>query len=331
MTQDTARNLTATDLIAPHAIAPHAIASDAVPAAPLTADLPLHGVHVPLVTPFTRAGDVAAEALEALAHEVLDAGATGIVALGTTAETATLEEAERDLVTDVCARVCGERGALLTVGAGASGTRAAEASLARLARWPQVRAALVTVPAFVRPSAAGVLAHFARLAEVSPVPLVVYHIPYRTGQPLDAAALRGLGSLAGVAAVKYAGGGIGQDTVELLGDLPEGFAVLAGDDAYLSPLLALGAAGGILASAHLATARFVELAAAWRAGDVARARPLGHALARISAAAFAEPNPAVVKGVLHAQGRIPDPGVRLPLLPASRAAVAATLERLAEL
>lgn len=294
-------------------------------------DLPLHGIHVPLVTPFTASGDIAAEALEALAHEVLDAGATGIVALGTTAEAACLDEAERDLVTGVCARVCGERGALLTVGAGASGTRAAEASLARLARWPQARAALVTVPSFVRPSAAGVRAHFARLAEVSPVPMIVYHIPYRTGQPLDAAALRALGALPGVAAVKYAVGGIDGDTVALLGDLPAGFEVPAGDDAYLSPLLALGAAGGILASAHLATDRFAQLAAAWRAGDVARARPLGHALARMSAAAFAEPNPAVVKGVLHAQGRVPTPDVRLPLLPASEAAVAAALERLAEL
>ncbi|MGW7454750.1 dihydrodipicolinate synthase family protein [Streptomyces sp. NPDC054787] len=297
----------------------------------LAEDLPLGGIHVPLITPFTRTGDIAAEALEALAHEVLDAGATGIAALGTTGEAAGLDEAERDLVTDVCARVCGERGALLTVGAGANGTRAAEASLARLTRWPQARAALVTVPSFVRPSAAGVLAHFARLAEVSPVPLIVYHIPYRTGQPLDAAALRALGALPGVAGMKYAGGGIGEDTVALLGDLPDGFEVLAGDDAYASALLALGAAGGILASAHLATARFVELVAAWRAGDVARARPLGHALARMSAAAFAEPNPAVVKGVLHAQGRIPSPGVRLPLLPASQKAVAATLERLAEL
>ncbi|MFD8983600.1 dihydrodipicolinate synthase family protein [Streptomyces sp. NPDC059564] len=291
----------------------------------------LDGIHVPLVTPFDRAGDIAADALEALAHGVLDAGAAGIVALGTTAETATLEEAERDLVTEVCARVCRERGALLTVGAGASGTRASEASLARLARWPEAGAALVTVPSFVRPAAAGVLAHFARLAEVSPVPLVVYHIPYRTGQPLDAAALRAIGSLAGVAGVKYAAGGIDQETVALLGGLPEGFAVLAGDDAYLSPLLALGASGGILASAHLATERFVELAAAWRAGAVPRARSLGHALARLSATAFAEPNPSVVKGVLHAQGRIPTPDVRLPLLPASPESVAATLKELAEI
>lgn len=98
---------------------------------------------------------MAAEALEALAHEVLDAGASGIVALGTTGEPAGLDEAERDLVTEVCARVCRERGAALTVGAGASGTRAAEDSLTRLKRWPEVGAALVTVPAFVRPRRPG--------------------------------------------------------------------------------------------------------------------------------------------------------------------------------
>ncbi|RPF44082.1 4-hydroxy-tetrahydrodipicolinate synthase [Streptomyces sp. Ag109_G2-6] len=295
------------------------------------AGLSLNGIHVPLVTPFTRGGEVAAGALEALAHEVIDAGAAGIVALGTTAEAAALEEDERDLVTGVCARVCRERGALLTVGAGASGTRASEVALARLARWPEARAALVTVPAFVRPSAAGVLAHFARLARTSPVPLIVYHIPYRTGQPLDAAALRELGSLPAVAGVKYAGGGIDQETVALLGDLPDGFAVLAGDDVYASPLLALGASGGILASAHLATERFAELAGAWRDGDAARARVLGHRLARLSAALFAEPNPGVVKGVLYAQGRIPTPDVRLPMLPASEAAVTAALKELAGL
>ncbi|MFD5879882.1 dihydrodipicolinate synthase family protein [Streptomyces yangpuensis] len=292
---------------------------------------PLHGIYVPLVTPYARTGEIAAGALEALAHEVLDAGATGIVALGTTGEAACLDEAERDLVTDVCARVCRERGAALTVGAGAAGTRAAEVSLARLTRWPQVGAALVTVPSFVRPSAAGVAAHFGRLAGVSPVPLIVYHVPHRTGQPLDAGALRALGSLSGVVGVKYSSGGLDQDAVELLGDLPAGFHVLTGDDVYLSPMLALGASGGILASAHLATERFAELAAAWRAGDAVRARALGHALAGLAAAVFAEPNPAVVKGVLHAQGRIPTPDVRLPLLPASKAAVAAVLERLAAL
>ncbi|MFJ9789030.1 dihydrodipicolinate synthase family protein [Streptomyces globosus] len=293
--------------------------------------LSLRGIHVPLITPFTAGGDVAADALEALAHQVLDEGADGIVALGTTAEAASLDAAERDLVTRVCARACRERGAVLTVGAGAGGTRSAEEDLRRLARWPEARAALVAVPSFVRPGAAGVLAHFTRLAAASPVPLVVYHIPYRTGQPLDAEALRALAELPGVAGVKYANGGIDQETVALMADLPERFAVLAGDDVFASPMLALGAAGGILASAHLATARHAELATAWREGDAVRARELGHRLAALAAALFREPNPAVVKGVLHAQGRIPAPDVRLPLLPASRRSVAGALDRLAAL
>ncbi|WP_165985864.1 dihydrodipicolinate synthase family protein [Streptomyces sp. YIM 98790] len=292
----------------------------------------LHGIHVPLVTPFTAQGEIAADALEELAHTVLDAGATGIVALGTTAEADTLEPAERARVTEICARVCRERNAPLTVGTGGNDTRATERALAELAaRVPQALAALVPVPYFTRPSAAGVLAHFARLAAGSPLPLVVYHIPYRTGQPLDARALRELAGLPGIAGIKLAPGRIDEETVAFLGDLPPGSSVLAGDDALLSPLLALGAAGGILSSAHLATGRFAELAAAWRHGDPERARPLGHALARLSTAVFREPNPAVVKGVLHAQGRIPTPGVRLPLLPAAPAAVDGALEHLGAL
>jgi 4-hydroxy-tetrahydrodipicolinate synthase len=291
----------------------------------------LHGVFVPLITPFGADGQVAAGALETLASEVLDAGATGIVALGTTGEAATLDAAEKRAVIEVCAEVCGQRGAALVVGAGSSDTRASAAALAGLARWPQITGALVPVPYYTRPGEAGVVAHFARLAAESPVPLVVYHIPYRTAQPLSAAALGELGRLPNVAGVKLATGGLGPDAMELLGDCPPDFAVLAGDDLYLSPLLALGAAGGILASAHLATQRFAQLAAAWARGDVVAARRWGHALAPVSAAAFAEPNPVVIKGALHALGRIPTPLVRLPLLPAGADSVGALLTCLAGL
>jgi 4-hydroxy-tetrahydrodipicolinate synthase len=291
----------------------------------------LHGIHIPLVTPFTTEGHISEDALEGLAHAVLDAGATGIVALGTTSEAATLNAEEKRAVVDVCALVCRERGATLLIGAGTNDTRASVAALAELTRWPQAAGALVLVPSFIRPSKAGVLAHFTELAAVSPVPLVVYHVPYRTARPLDAATLRALGRLSRVVGVKYAAGGIDQETVDLLGDLPPGFAVLAGDDVFLSPLLALGASGGILASAHLATSRFVELAAAWQGGHLSRARDLGHALTRLSAAVFAEPNPTVIKGVLHAQGRIPTPDVRLPLLPAGRDSVEEALKRLTDL
>src|SRR5215468_12736154 len=291
----------------------------------------LHGVLVPLITPFAADGQVAAGALETLASGVLDAGATGIVALGTTGEAATLDAAEKRAVIEVCAEVCGQRGAVLVVGAGSSDTRASAAALAGLARWPQITGALVPVPYYTRPGEAGVVAHFTRLAAESPVPLVVYHIPYRTAQPLSAAALREVGRLPNVAGVKLATGGLGPEAVELLGDCPPDFAVLAGDDLYLSPLLALGAAGGILASAHLATQQFAQLAAAWAQGDVVAARRWGHSLAPVSAAAFAEPNPVVIKGALHALGRIPTPHVRLPLLPAAADSVGALLTCLAGL
>ncbi|MEV7771923.1 dihydrodipicolinate synthase family protein [Kitasatospora sp. NPDC086791] len=286
----------------------------------------LKGIHVPLVTPFAADGSVALDALEKLAHELLDAGAAGLVALGTTGEPAALTAAERDAVVDIAAAACAARGARLIVGAHGGDTRATAESLAALgARVPQAAAALVTVPSFVRPGEAGTVAHFRALAVSSPLPLVVYHIPYRTGQQLSAAALRELAAIDGVVGVKYATGGLDQTAAELLADTPEGFAFLTGEDAFLAPMLALGAAGGILASAHLATGRFVELAQAWEAGDVERARALGHRLTGLAVAAFAAPNPAVTKGVLHALGRIPTPDVRLPLLPAGAAEVDAAL------
>ncbi|WP_035850261.1 dihydrodipicolinate synthase family protein [Kitasatospora azatica] len=291
----------------------------------------LQGIYVPLVTPFTADGELAPGALESLAHSILADGAAGLVALGTTGEPGALEPAEQAEVVRICARVCREHGAALLVGAGGGSTRAVAAALAGLKEVPEAVAALTLVPPFVRAGSAGVLAHFQELTAHSPVPLIVYHVPYRTGQQLDAATLARLAALPGIAGVKYAAGGIDADTVALLGAAPDGFAVLAGDDAVLSPLLALGATGGILASAHLATDRFVELLEAWRAGEATRARELGHRLAALSAACFAEPNPAVVKGVLHAQGRIPSPAVRLPLLPAGPETVAAALARAAEL
>ncbi|GII81446.1 4-hydroxy-tetrahydrodipicolinate synthase [Sphaerisporangium rufum] len=291
----------------------------------------LNGILVPLITPFAADGTIAAGALRALARDVLDQGAAGIVALGTTGEAAALDGGERSLVTDLCAEACREYGACLVVGAGSNDTRGTVAALAELGGRPQVTAALVPVPYYSRPGEAGVVAHFTRLAARSPVPLVIYHVPHRTAQPLGAAALRELAALPNVAGVKFAGGVLDGPAIELLAGPPPGFAVLAGDDMLLSPMLALGAPGGIVASAHLATARFVQLAEAWGRGEVADARALGHRLAGVSAAVFAEPNPVVLKGALHALGRIPTPDVRLPLLPAGPGAVRALLHRLEEL
>jgi 4-hydroxy-tetrahydrodipicolinate synthase len=270
----------------------------------------LTGLFIPLITPFDASGRVDLASLESVAYQVLEEGAAGLVALGTTGEPSSLTEEEKQAVIEVAGRVCRERGAPLVVGA------ACVQELRALAARQEVAAALTVVPPFVRPGEAGVLAYFARLAAAGPVPLVVYHVPYRTGQPLSVGALRDLAALPGVCGMKYAAG-FDATTVALLADPPPGVAILGGDDIFVSPMLALGAHGGILASAHVATARYARLVRAWREGEVARARGLGHRLAALSAALFAEPNPAVIKAVLHAEGRIKTPGVRLPLLAAT--------------
>ncbi|MFC4562246.1 dihydrodipicolinate synthase family protein [Nocardiopsis mangrovi] len=282
----------------------------------------LNGLYVPLVTPFDASGEVALGALELLARRLLADGAAGLVALGTTGEPGALTDAEKQDVIGVAARVCRERSAPLVVGA------ATAEELRRLGEHPQVAAALTVVPPFVRPGEEGVLAHFAHLAELSPVPLIAYDVPYRTGQYLSAGALRRLAAIPGIAGVKSSPGGINDDTIVLLADPPAGFAVLGGDDPYISPLLALGAHGAIAASALVATADFARLVTAWRAGEVSEARALGHRLALLSLRLFAEPNPTVIKAVLHAQGSIPTLAVRLPLLAASPDTVAAALESL---
>jgi 4-hydroxy-tetrahydrodipicolinate synthase len=280
-------------------------------------EVSLQGLYVPLITPFTEEGDLAPDVLEKLAHAVIDDGAAGLVALGTTGESPTLTTAERRTVLDICAGACRERGATLIAGAGSNDTASTARALQDLAAWPEVSAALTVVPYYTRPSQDGIIAHFTRVAAGSPVPVLVYNIPYRTGTSLSRETLRELATIPGIAGVKHAVGGIDHDTVLLMADPPEDFAVLAGDDVFASPLLALGAAGAILASAHLCTREFADFVAAWRAGEAARGRELGNRLAALSAALFAEPNPCVIKGVLYALGKIPSPVVRLPLLPAS--------------
>lgn len=263
-------------------------------------------LHVPLITPFAADGSVDVGALERLAHEILRDGAGGLVALGTTGEPGALDAGEREAVVRVVGRACRARGAHFTVGVTGNDTRTVAAELSGV----RADAALVTVPYFTRPSQDGVVAHFERLARASAAPLIVYDIPYRTGLRLSAATVRRIAEIPGVLGFKHSAGGIGQDTVELVRDVP----LLAGDDVFAPALFALGAAGGILASAHVVTDRWVGLAESYDAG-------LGHELSAMAAALFAEPNPVVIKAVLHAQGRIPTPDVRLPLLPASRSAL----------
>jgi 4-hydroxy-tetrahydrodipicolinate synthase len=286
-------------------------------------DANLRGVYIPVITPFAADGSVAIDALERLCQEYLDAGAAGIVALGTTGESTALDADEKHSVIDACARVCAERSAQLIVGAGTNNTRTTRQAVKELAGTPALVATLIVVPYYVRPSEAGIVAHFRSVAEVSPVPIVVYNISARTGRHLSAPNVHELARTPNFTGVKQAPASLDDDTLELLrrtNDV-DGFAVLGGTDTFLFPLVLMGGAGTICASAHVCTERFVAMIECGLAGKVDEGRAHAEALLPVTQALFAEPNPAVFKGVLHAQGRIPTPDVRLPLLNASPDAV----------
>jgi 4-hydroxy-tetrahydrodipicolinate synthase len=289
----------------------------------------LRGVYVPLITPFATDGSVALEALEQLSHHYLDAGVAGLVPLGTTGESPLLDAEEKHAVVDVVARVCGERHAQLIVGTGTNNTATTIAAVKALADVPAATHTLVVVPYYVRPSQAGIVAHFKAVAAASPVPVILYNIPSRTGSVLEPEGMLELASTPNIVGVKQAVNGIDIATLRVLADAPPSFAMLGGDDPYLFPTALIGGAGAICASAHVLTERFVAMIECGLAGKVDEGRVHHEALLPVVRACFAEPNPAVFKGVLKRQGLIPTADVRLPLLNASDAAVDRALAAIA--
>ena len=287
----------------------------------MASELHLHGVWVPLITPFDKSGAVDIEAIERLCAEYLADGVAGIVALGTTGEAPTLDADEKRAVIDACSRVCVSRSAPLIVGTGTNNTRSTIAETRALEGIPAVVGALVVVPYYNRPSEAAIIEHYRVVAEASPVPLVAYNIPIRTGRGLGAASLLELAAIPNVAGVKQSVESLGLETLEVLANAPAGFSILCGDDYLAFPMVCMGGAGGITASAHVCTARFVAMVECALAGKLEDGRHHAEALLPVVDAAFAEPNPAVFKGVLHAQGRIATPDVRMPMASATSAAI----------
>lgn len=286
----------------------------------------LRGVYVPIVTPFSEEGEVATSALQALARRLLDDGVAGLVPLGTAGEAALLEEEERRLVIDACAQVCSETHAQLIVGAGSNNTRQTVQAVRRFSDTPALAGLLCLVPYYLRPTQGGIRAHFEAVADASPAPIIIYNIPFRTGVRASAETLLALAEHPNIAGIKHSVGAIDEDTEQLLALSPPDFAVLSGDDAHLAAITLLGGAGGIAASAHVCTRRWVALVAAALAGEAEVARAHQADLLPVVDAGFREPSPAVFKGVLYQRGEIPSANVRLPFLPASDKSVSRAME-----
>lgn len=295
----------------------------------MTSDLDLRGVWVPLITPFDAAGAVDVGAIGRLCHEYAGAGVSGIVALGTTGEASSLDDAEKHAVIDAVARAATSTGMRVLVGTGSNNTDGTIRATAALAGTPAVVGALVVVPYYVRPSIAGIVAHYRAVAAASPVPVIAYNVPARTGRDLGAAGLLELASVPNVAGVKQAVATLDADTLEVLASAPDGFSILGGEDTLLFPLMCMGAVGTISAAAHLCTERFVAMIECGLAGKIEDGRAHAEALLPVIRAAYVDPNPAVFKGVLHAQGRIATPDVRLPLTNGSPGAITGCLDAVA--
>lgn len=275
------------------------------------------GLWVPVVTPFDGDGAVDLAALERLAARLLADGVSGLVALGTTGEAATLTPSERADVVAACAQACQHAGRPLIVGVGSNDTAASVREIEAVANMDVAAAFLVVVPYYTRPSEPGIVEHFRTVAAHSPAPIVIYNIPYRTGRGLSLDALVELAGEAKIAGVKQAVGGLDAATLALLRRAPEEFEVLAGDDAFIAPTVLMGGGGAIAASAHLCTDLFVEMTELALAGRCEPTRRIAARLGPVVDAGFAEPNPAVFKAVLHAQGELSSPSLRSPMTQAS--------------
>lgn len=255
------------------------------------------GIWIPLITPF-HAGAVDHAALDALVRHYVEAGVAGFVALGTTGEPAALDEREQDAV---LATVLAAAGALPVV-AGVSGnhTGAVRERIEALNAQP-VAGVLAAAPYYIRPSQAGVIGHFAALADASRKPLIVYDIPARTGVRIELPSLLELAGHERIVAVKDCGGSLDK-TLALI--LDGRLQVLCGEDIEMFGAMCAGASGAIAASAHLRPERFVGMARALREGRLADARAIWHTLVPLVRAAFEEPNPGPVKAGLAACGLI---------------------------
>jgi len=276
----------------------------------LAARSEVRGVWIPLVTPF-KDGALDEVSLKRLLRHLSARPMDGLVVAATTGEGPLLEEREMERVAKIAAE---ELGDLIPVYLGLSGsdTRSMEKILLRIGHWP-VAGYLISCPAYVRPSQEGLYRHFARLAEASERPMLVYNIPYRTGVNLQNDTLLRLAELPTIIGVKDCCVDPAQ-SLDLIRRRPPGFSVMTGEDAQFHVALAQGADGGILCSAHIETERFAAVHAAHRDdGDTRAALKVWHDLADLTRLLFAEPSPAPVKYWLYRQGLIDSPEVRLPL------------------
>ncbi len=274
------------------------------------------GTGVALITPFRRGQEtVDFTKLEALIEHIITSGVDYIVALGTTSEAATMTESERAAVQEFIVETVAERVPIM-LGLGGNNTLAVTDTINRT-NFDGIAGILSVTPYYNKPNQRGLIAHYRSVSEASPVPVIMYNVPGRTGVNIAAETTLAIAAeCPNIIGIKEASGNISQ-VMEILRNRPAGFRVISGDDALTYPMLALGADGVISVIANALPKEMSDMVRFALKGDFKHALPLHNRLLPLMHAIFDEGNPTGIKALLEAQGRITNI-LRLPLVRASK-------------
>ena len=286
----------------------------------------LQGSLVALITPMNQDGSIHYEQLRDLIDWHIENGTDGIVAVGTTGESATLSVEEHLSVIEETVKHVNKRVPVIA-GTGANNTLEAIA-LSQAAEKAGADFTLSVVPYYNKPSQEGIYQHFKTIAEATSIPMIIYNVPGRTVVSMSNETILRLAEIPNIVGVKEASGNVGSN-IELINRAPEGFTVLSGDDHTALPFMLCGGHGVVTVAANAAPKLFADMCRAALQGDIALARELNDRLIPIYDTMFCEPSPAAPKWGLSLLGKC-EPHVRLPLVAlteAGQAKVRAALEK----
>jgi 4-hydroxy-tetrahydrodipicolinate synthase len=269
------------------------------------------GVGTALVTPFTRSGDLDEAAVRRLARRQIDAGVHFLCPCGTTGENPTLSDAERLRIVEIVVEEANGKVPVLA-GAGGYDTREVIHTAGEMAR-RGVSGFLSVTPYYNKPTQEGLYQHYRAFAESTPLPIVVYNVPGRTGVNVEVATLARLAQLQNIVGVKEASGNVSQ-MCEICRAVPSEFIVLSGDDALTLPLMAVGGHGIISVASNEIPAEMVAMVQHAERNDFAAARAVHARILPLMTVNFVESNPGPVKAAMAAMGLIEET-FRLPMVP----------------
>ncbi len=279
-------------------------------------DKKLTGTGVAIVTPFRKDGSVDFKSLEKLVNFLVDNGVNYLVVLGTTGETPTLSKDEKQAIVNQVIEVNNKRVPIVQ-GLGGNNTMEVLNSL-KTGSFDGIDALLSVTPYYNKPGQEGLYLHYKTIAQNSPLPVILYNVPGRTGTNLNAeTTLRLAGEFKKqIIAVKEASGNI-QQIMNILKDKPSSFQFISGDDALTFPLLSMGSAGVISVAANAFPAEFSKMIRLAHEGKMEEACKIHFKLLPLIDLVFAEGSPTGVKAFLEVKGIVPN-YLRLPLVPATK-------------